>query len=66
MEIKEKNSGVVTDICFYKLNDQVWVFPETFKGRQYCKGLPSGPVNESIQMLKMDKENLTYRKKNYE
>jgi hypothetical protein len=54
------------DICFYKLLDQVWVFPETFKGRAFCKGLPPGPVNEELLVLTLEKENLTYRKKNYE
>lgn len=56
----------MSDICLYKLLDQVWMFPESAKGRAFCRGYPSGPVNEQLVVKKAELENLTWRKRNYE
>ena len=56
----------MTDICFYKMLDMIYVYPESPKGKAFCRSIPSGPVDEPVLVLKASKENLTWRKRNYE
>ena len=55
----------LTDLCLYKLLDQIWMFPESGKGRAFCRGYPSGPINEFEVIKKAEKEKLEWRRKNY-
>jgi hypothetical protein len=56
----------MADICFYKLLGEIYIFPESHKGKAFCRQFPSGPVDELVVMLKAKKEQLEWRTKNYD
>ena len=56
----------MADIVFYEMLGDTYVYPESYKGKAFCRGLAIGPVTESIVRTKAEREKLEWRKLQYE